>query len=427
MPASSRRAGERVRGRARRAWRPDSRGRARSPRRRGVAQRSACAADRAACQSAQVADCERGGAGSEARVASVAERARVGRAPVGREDRARARTAAARSASRRAGARRWRGPSPALPRPGLSAAGAACGGVTAAWRRPCSSACRRRGRRPARRARGSLRMRSWTATVARRWPRGGLRPGLRGLGVPVAARVADRGRGAVHEHRLLDRDRRCRCRPVAAALRQEARARPCSAPASARGSPVQLAFVPSGPTLLNQQLPVSVGNSSHQKSTPFGFCLPLGARPDRRCRSSGCRTRSRSAFAIVQVWVPGGQLIASGTASSIVRGASCSRCGCRGRCRRCRRRSGSRCRAAPRRRRLDVRIARVVVVVEVVRVDVVLLEHRAALREAGVAAGVERVGGDRRRCCRRSCCARRGSRCPSSPSSRGCCGGGRSG
>ena len=45
------------------------------------------------------------------------------------------------------------------------------------------------------------------------------------------------------------------------------------------GSPVQLAFVPSGPRLLYQQLPVLLGNSSHQKSTPFGFCLPPGARP----------------------------------------------------------------------------------------------------------------------------------------------------
>src|SRR5436190_15543874 len=72
------------------------------------------------------------------------------------------------------------------------------------------------------------------------------------------------------------------------------------------GSPVQLELVPSAPRLLNQQLPVVVGNSSHQKSTPFGSCGPCGARPSALSLNR-VSNESDVGFAIVQDWVPGVQ------------------------------------------------------------------------------------------------------------------------
>src|SRR3954464_14568284 len=44
------------------------------------------------------------------------------------------------------------------------------------------------------------------------------------------------------------------------------------------GSDVIEAGVPSWPLLSGQQLPVFDAYSSHQKSTPFGSCLPPGVR-----------------------------------------------------------------------------------------------------------------------------------------------------
>ena len=45
------------------------------------------------------------------------------------------------------------------------------------------------------------------------------------------------------------------------------------------GSAVMLSTVPALPVFGYQQLPVLVGNSSHQKSTPFRIGLPSGVRP----------------------------------------------------------------------------------------------------------------------------------------------------
>ena len=120
------------------------------------------------------------------------------------------------------------------------------------------------------------------------------RPGLRRHRVPLAARIADRGLGAARQHRLLGRVARARrCRGRAAVLRQEARHGHVRRRERAGGSPVQLALVPSVPMLSYQQLPVLRRELVPPEVDAVGLHLAARARCPSRCRSSGCRTRSR--------------------------------------------------------------------------------------------------------------------------------------
>src|SRR4051794_25124090 len=87
------------------------------------------------------------------------------------------------------------------------------------------------------------------------------------------------------------------------------------------GSDVVVSALPSEPVFGPQQLPVLLGNSSHQKSTPLGIAAPVGARPITLSRCT-LRLEVVAAPCGVHGGEPasgaGAHEIASGTAISIV-------------------------------------------------------------------------------------------------------------